>query len=315
MSKSFKLLITLGDAAGIGPEVVFKSILNIKVPKNFKLYIVGEEVCFKRYKLNLKEISKKIELIRVRVLKNKKFPIGRLNLSTSKAGFLYLKEAVRLLKKGEFKGIVTAPLNKEGISRFLKIDFKGHTDFFEKEFKRKTVMLFSYKDFRVSLLTRHIPLRKVFLKLTQTNLKEHLEILVSSLKKLFKIKDPKIGVCGLNPHAGESGKFGDEERILEDVIKNFKRKGIKITGPFSPDTIFVHWKKFDCILSLYHDQGLIPFKLLFFNKGTNISLGLPFVRTSPIHGTAFDIAGKNKADFNSMKNSILEAIKLLKNAS
>ncbi len=316
MSKSIpKILITIGDPAGIGPEVVFKSILNIHLPKNLKLYIIGEEICFRKCNLNLKEIAKKIELISVKALKNENFCIGRLNSRTSKASFLYLKKATELIKKGDFKALVTAPLNKEGITRFLKIDFKGHTDFFEKEFKRKTVMLFSYKNFRVSLLTRHIPLKKVFQKLTEFNLKEHSEILIYSLKKLFKIRNPKIGVCGLNPHAGEGGVIGNEEEILKKVIRSFQKKGVKIIYPLPADTIFVHWKEFDCIIALYHDQGLIPFKLLFFNKGVNITLGLPFIRTSPIHGTAFNIVGKNKADFNSMKNSILEALRLLKNAS
>ncbi|MBU3911023.1 MAG: 4-hydroxythreonine-4-phosphate dehydrogenase PdxA [Candidatus Omnitrophica bacterium] len=219
-------------------------------------------------------------------------------------GFGAIKKAVEILKKGRAQALVTAPVNKSVVR------FKGHTEYLAKATNtRKFAMMFYAASMKVTIVTRHLPLLKVPRSLTRENIETAIDLTNKALKKYFEISKPRIGVCGLNPHAGEQGLMGDEEKkIIIPAIKRAKRNAPGVQGPLPGDAAFymAHKGMLDAVVAMYHDQGLAPFKMLAFNKGVNVTLGLPFIRTSPDHGTAYDIAGKGIADPNSMK----EAMKL-----
>ena len=215
--------------------------------------------------------------------------------------------------KKKFDAIVTLPINKKILSS-KKEKFIGHTEYIAKKCKiKKEVMMLATSKLRVALLTTHHSIKEIPSLITKSKLKKSLEVINNDLKTKFKIKDPKIIVTGLNPHSGENGEFGNEEiKIISPVIKELKKKNFYIDGPVPADTAFVdkNIKKYDVFLAMYHDQGLAPFKALSFGKGVNITLGLPFVRTSVDHGTAYDIVGTKKIDSSSFFEAIKMAIKL-----
>ncbi len=304
-----KLAITIGDPAGIGPEIVYKTLKRTPLPKTVKITIVGQKKCFwnQGYKV---ERLKGIEFLEISVIKGKDIPLGRENKLCGLAGYRYFHASLNLIKRNLADGLVTAPLDKKAVN-MAGVGFQGHTEELERYFKKKTVMLMSSPEIRVSLFTRHLPLSRVASRIKESSLKEHIEILRSSLIRLYGISNPSLGICGFNPHAGEGGLFGDEEKRILRVVKTLKDPLVK--GPFPADTLFLKRKEFDCFVGLYHDQAMIPFKLLSFRKGANVTLGLDFVRTSPPHGVALDIAGKNTADFRPFKYALLEAIKLVRN--
>ncbi|MBU1061805.1 MAG: 4-hydroxythreonine-4-phosphate dehydrogenase PdxA [Candidatus Omnitrophica bacterium] len=228
-------------------------------------------------------------------------------------GFCAIEKAALILKKGEAQGLVTAPVNKAAINR-SGIPFKGHTEYLASiTHTKKIVMMFCGGPFKVTIVTRHVALRDVPRVITQENIKDAIILTDRALKRYFKIPRPKIGICGLNPHCGESGLIGTEEKnIIIPAIEKIRSKVKGIQGPISTDVIFYmsYHRKLDAVISMYHDQGLGPFKMVAFDKGVNVSLGLPFVRTSPDHGTAYDIAGKGKANPNSMKEAIRLAVSM-----
>ena len=270
MKKRPTILITTGDPNGIGPEVTRKALKDpcIKSLANFSI----------------------IE-------------------PSDKTGFDAIKKAVEILKEGKANGIVTAPVNKSAINK-SSIHFKGHTEYFAKITHTKNfAMMFCGGPLRITIVTRHVPLEEVPALLTQKKIEEAIVLTDVALRRYFKIHTPRIGVCSLNPHCGEGGLTGTEERdIILPAIKNVRSKIYGLQGPLSADAIFymAYTGKLDAVVSMYHDQGLGPFKMIAFENGVNVTLGLPFVRTSPTHGTAYDIAGKGIANPRSMK----EAIKL-----
>lgn len=318
------IALSMGDPTGIGPEVCLKALLSPSLYRISRPFIVGK----KRY---LEEEKRKLgistPLRRIENLKEGKFtpsflefmepegpsppiPKGKIDPRGAKVALDCVEKAVNLALKREIQALVTAPLNKEALRR-LGVPAQGHTELLRTLSKVKEVemMLVGEKTFRVVLLTRHLPLREIFPQITQERIISCLRLTSWGLKKWFSLSSPLIGVAGMNPHRGEGGTLGREEKeIIEPAIEEVTKEGIRVEGPFSPDTVFLllREKKLDAVVSLYHDQGLIPFKLLYFQRGVNLTLGLPFVRTSPVHGTALDIAGKGKAEETSMR----EAIKL-----
>ena len=227
-----------------------------------------------------------------------------------RASIAYIDKALELAGEGEIDALVTAPVNKESVRLSGVKDFQGHTEYIaEKAGVKNVAMMFVGEAFKITLVTRHVPLNEVSRNLSINSICSTIILTDKYLKKFFQIRNPRIGVAGLNPHAGEDGIFGDEEkRLIKPAITKASRLVRNIRDPISPDVVFYEClnKKFDAVIAMYHDQALIPFKMLYFKNGVNLTLGLPFVRTSPDHGTAFDIAGKGAADPSSM----IEAIRL-----
>ncbi|MBI5145328.1 MAG: 4-hydroxythreonine-4-phosphate dehydrogenase PdxA, partial [Candidatus Omnitrophica bacterium] len=237
------------------------------------------------------------------------FSFGKISAEYGQASLEYLDKALELIKRGEIDCLVTCPLSKEAVN-LAGIKFSGHTEYLAKRTKtRDVVMMLVNKEMRFSLVTRHIPLKKVSPTLNRDNLSKTIFITRQYLKKMFSIKEPRIIVCGVNPHASDNGLLGSEEnKIIQPVIKKLKKFIKYLDGPLSADVAIYKAKQreYDCVIAMYHDQALIPLKLLSRDQGVNITLGLPFVRTSPLHGTAFDIAGTSLAN----PSSLMEAIKL-----
>ncbi len=300
--------ITLGDPAGIGPEVTAKALSKMAGRNGCRFLVIGDPATFRRH---FKKSSKSIELYPVDAKADWKpgFPTG----NSGKASLEFLDTAVDLLKSKIIHALVTAPLAKESVCRF-EPGFVGHTEYLAQAFGVKRFdMMFVTDDIKTVIVTRHIPISKISGAITQSKVFDTIELTHAVLQKNFRIPRPSIAVCGLNPHAGEGGLIGSEEiKTIIPAIRKAKGRGIHVSGPFSGDTMFVpaRRKDFNAIISMYHDQGLIAMKTMFFSKVVNLTIGLPFVRTSPAHGTAFDIAGQGKADPSSMAEAIKLAVRL-----
>lgn len=299
-SNNRTILITIGDPAGIGPEVAMKALASHKISGLANFLIIGDGSVIDKIKkcLNLKSDVPLLDL------KNASKGNGRASIE-------YIDEAIRLLKDGRADALVTGPVSKSSIMRAGVTDFKGHTEYLaERAGAKDYAMMFVGDKLKVTLVTRHIALKDIPKTLSIDSIYRAIVLTHKYLKKYFSIRNPKIGVAGLNPHAGEVGLFGGEEGSLITPAINKASEFLKarISGPLPPDIIFYEAfnKKFDAVISMYHDQALIPFKLVHFKNGVNLTLGLPFIRTSPDHGTAFAIAGKGIADPSSM----IEAIRL-----
>ncbi len=315
------LALTMGDPAGIGPEIILRSLSSPAVKDLADYIIVGDlkvlikaQTALDRYNAPcLKDLSE-INIIDLKNAPKAGFLFGRESAACGRASVEYIKKAFDLISAGTADGMVTAPINKSaaGKAGFL---FPGHTEYLAnlagvKDF----VMMLEGGPLRVSLVTRHIRLRNVPKRLTVKNITDTITITINALKEDFGIARPRICVSALNPHAGEGGMFGNEEaEIILPAVRKFRNSGV--TGPFPADAVFydAYKGKFDCVICLYHDQGLIPLKMIARDRGVNITLGLGFVRTSPDHGTAFDIAGKAKADPGSMETAIKTAARMTLN--
>lgn len=227
-----------------------------------------------------------------------------------------LTVATQCLKDGDIHALVTAPIHKSN-TQIADFNYTGHTPFLKEKFEAKDVLMLLFdQDFRVALVTEHIPVAEVARHITAARLNTKLHLLEESLIKDFGIDKPKIAVLGLNPHCGDQGLIGKEDlEIIKPVVDQFMEKGSLVFGPYSADAFFArrHDRKFDAVLAMYHDQGLIPFKSLSHGEGVNFTAGLRVVRTSPDHGVAFDIAGKNEASPDSMREAVFQAITLLRN--
>ena len=314
-SKDFKIAISMGCPAGIGPEVIVKSLdyFQKNQPDILKhLLIIGD----KKVLNNIAQILN-LQLPSVEILSLSELEIepGTPTLEGYKAMAHYVQTAIELAKKGEVQAIVTAPITKEGLNK-VNIPYAGHTDWLAKSFNVKDyVMCFYGEKMIVSLVTTHIPLKKVPESISAEKIFKVALLSYDFLKRLGK-KEPKIALCGLNPHAGEKGLLGDEEEtIIKEALEKCWENNIPVSGPYPSDSLFywVYKKRFDLVIALYHDQGLIPFKLVHFEDGVNITLGLPVIRTSPCHGTAYDIAGKGIANPFSFISALKLALRLLQN--
>ncbi|MBU4333744.1 MAG: 4-hydroxythreonine-4-phosphate dehydrogenase PdxA [Candidatus Omnitrophica bacterium] len=293
----------MGDPSGIGPEIIAKALSKPQIRNLASFKIIGDLGIYKRYS---KKEYKNCSFIDLKAIQPKCFKIGKINEHSGKAAFAYLEKSVELLKSGEINSIVTAPVCKEAIS-LSHPSFCGHTEFFAAAFNvKKYGMMFLGPNLRLLLATRHMPINKIPAVLTSELIYETIDLADKTLKNTFRIKKPSIAILGLNPHAGEGGLLGKEEIeiIIPAMNKAIKHK-IAVSGPFSADTFFIDRQvKYDMIIAIYHDQGLIPIKTLYFTQLVNFTIGLPIIRTSPAHGTAFDIAGKGTADPASMIESI-----------
>ena len=307
--------ITMGDPFGIGPEIILKALFCSEIQSICSFVIYGDAEILNEAK-KLTGIKNELKIISVTNLDKNDLSIGSPSAEGGRASILYIREAVKHALQGTIDAIVTAPISKESI-HLAGSTYPGHTEMLKDlTGARNVAMLFEGGEFRVVLVTIHCALSEVPTLITQDRVFNAIELTHNSLVGLFNIRSPKIVVCGLNPHAGESGIFGNEE--TEHIIPAVRRAtdlGIDVTGPLPADTIFYRARKgiWDAVISMYHDQGLIPFKMLSFDEGVNVTLGLPIIRTSPDHGTAFDIAWEGKANPSSMIAAIKVAARLARN--
>ena len=330
--KKVKIGITLGDPAGIGMEITLKALQDKKLREQATFLLIGDYSALIHLQRNLGISSPNYhilgdigklrlsdELINFVNLGNINFsiPFGKVDARCGRAAYEYINMACLLLRSNNnLDALVTAPINKESLN-LAGFHFQGHTQILAQRFKARYVrMLFAAENFKVILNSIHVPLKSVPELTTRKSVQDTIFAVHRFMNTYFKVKKPRIAVCGLNPHAGEDGLFGDEEKtqIIPAIKKSLAQK-VKAEGPFPADTVF--WKakqgEYDVVVAMYHDQACIPFKTLYFDKGVNITLGLPFVRTSPDHGTAFDIAGKNQADPSAMKEAIRLAVEMASN--
>jgi len=238
-----------------------------------------------------------VELLDLDIVKEVR--LGTSDAACGEASYQYIMEALRLLSSGTLSALVTCPISKKSI-RQAGIGFPGHTELLAHYWGvTDYVMMMAAGSFRVSLVTIHIPLKDVPARITSRAVLTCITVTHASLKDYFSIKEPRIHVCGLNPHAGEQGLMGEEERFISEAIGRARALGMRVEGPFPADSLF-HTRDCDAFVAMYHDQGLIPVKTIDFRRTVNITLGLPFVRTSVGHGTGFDIAGRGTADPTSL---------------
>jgi len=312
-----KFFISPGDPAGIGPEVTLKALSkNKKIQNNFIL--AGDKNLYQNLisqnnlDLNLIEEDSDEEgvIFKHFPLKNN-VSIGNPDVGNANYIIDILSHGALGCLKNEFKGLITGPINKELINQ-SGFEFSGHTEFLADIANvKKVVMLLMNKKLKIALLTTHIPLSEVPSKISKKNLENTISIISDEFENTWKIKNPSICLLGLNPHAGEGGFIGHEE---EEILKPFVNSSPKnVFGPISADTAFIeeNINKYDVFLAMYHDQGLPVIKSMGFGNTLNVTMGLPFIRISVDHGTAYEIAGKNKADFSSMDEALKTSFSLL----
>jgi len=303
----------MGDPSGIGPEVTVKALSDRSISRLAHFQVIGDFSVIDRVRKSLRA-KPEISLLDLANIPSTNFAFGIQRPAFGKASMEYIDEALKLLKAGEADALVTAPVNKSSIRSAGFKEFEGHTEYLAQlSGAKEFAMMFVGKHLKITLVTRHIALKDVARTITEDMIYRTIRITYEHLKKYFGIKDPKIAVAGLNPHASDSGLFGDEEETV--IIPAIKKASIAIKniyGPLPADAVFYETLKgkFDAVVAMYHDQALAPFKTLYFNDGVNLTLGLPFIRTSPDHGTAFDIAGRSIADPTSMKEAIRLACSL-----
>jgi len=321
--------ITMGDAAGIGPEVIVKALAEPQIRRAAKFIVFGmnEQLCYAADNAEIEpywgrhqheKISRHCPYkVVVADYDDYSVPpwIRRPSKSAGEASIRFCLDAIDAARAGIIDAVVTAPINKTSW-KLAGANWPGHTEMLAQRCKSKRkVMMFIAGELKLALATIHEALFEVRHKFTIGCVFEPIDLLNTALQEYFGIENPKIGVAALNPHAGEAGQFGDEEkRIITPAILLAQHHGINCQGPFPADTLFLRavQGEFDAVVAMYHDQGLIPVKLLAFHNAVNVTLGIPIIRTSPAHGTAFDIAGKDLANPAGMKAAITTAIQMVK---
>ncbi len=319
------LAVTMGDPAGIGPEITLKALANNTLPDDCRAFIIGDlpvlgQACkFTGISANLYAMSSIndfqegcINVLDMHQIAPRDFTIGEAQKQCGKAAFTYIIKAISLAKEGLVDGVVTNPINKSAL-HMAGIDFPGHTEIFAHETQTDNFsMLFMLDSISVIFVTTHCSLREALKRITKKNVYTSIIRLNDTLKSIG-VEEPLIGVGGLNPHAGENGLFGNEEqRYIEPAMKQAQQEGISVEGPLPPDTAFMRGfiGEFDGIVSMLHDHGFVAFKSRDFEHGVNITVGLPIIRTSVGHGTAFDIAGTGEASEISLMAAIYAAYKM-----
>lgn len=316
--------LTMGDPAGIGPEICLRALREPAVLARCTPVLFGDSPVLKRVAqaagiaqpdcrvAAVAELDEFFEIdgpliIDCGAIEAANIVPGKVSAACGQAGYRYIEHAIRAALAGKIDGVVTAPIHKESLS-LSGVKFPGHTEIFTAltGAKRSCMMLYSDK-LTVSMATTHIGYHEVPGRLSADRVLNVIELTAQAMRQLLR-REPLLGVCGLNPHAGEHGLFGrhEEENFVEPAVKSARERGIRIVGPLVPDAAFTtaQRKRFDAIVTLYHDQGHIPFKMLAFDTGVNITLGLPIIRTSVDHGTAFDIAWQGKAQATSLFSAI-----------
>ncbi|MEE2770735.1 MAG: 4-hydroxythreonine-4-phosphate dehydrogenase PdxA [Bacteroidota bacterium] len=325
-SEMIKLGISIGDLNGIGSEIVLKTfddprMLEFCTPV---IFANSKTINFlkKHFDLSLhfqgidepsKAIDGKINVMNV-WKENVKVNFGEEDTRIGDYAFRSLEAATQALKSDEIDVLVTAPINKHTIQSD-KFNFPGHTDYLARELNGKSLMFMITDNLKVGLLTDHVALKDIANTITPELIEDKIAIIQQTLKQDFRVEKPKIAVLGINPHSGDNGVIGKEdEEILKPTIQKIRDKGHLVFGPYSADSFFgsKNYQNFDAVVASYHDQGLIPFKTLSFGRGVNFTAGLSKVRTSPDHGTAFEIAGKNEANINSFKEAVFKALEIFK---
>ena len=312
MSKP-RIGITIGDPSGIGPEVVEKAVNSLEVNKLCTPVVIGcgRFLCAKR-----RSTRSRAEFVDVGCPDISSVSPGKYSAATGLASFRFLERSIYLLKQKKIAAVATAPISKEAL-RLAGINYSGHTEFFADYTGTKDyAMLMVAGPLRAVMATRHLPLSEVAKNITPQSIVSTALLARRFLIEKFKIKDPRLAVCALNPHAGENGLLGKEEGlIIEPAVKLLLKLKVRAAGPLPADSAWlkVKRKEFDLLVGMYHDQVMIPLKVLNPEKIVNITAGLPFIRTSPGHGTGFDIAGKNVANPSSMIEAIKVAAALCKN--
>ena len=319
--------ISAGDLNGIGTELIIKVFSDNRVLEQCTPVIFSSNKVINFYRKSVPDINLNYQHIKDLNHPNPKqlniyncweeevvITPGQLNEIGGKYAVKSLLTAAKALKEKKIQGLVTAPIHKKNIQS-SEFSFTGHTPFLKKFFDvNDVVMMLCADNFRVALVTEHVPVNEVAKHITKESVLSKLNIINASLQKDFGIDKPRIAVLGLNPHAGDEGLVGNEEEIIiKPAIKEAKNNNILAVGPYSADAFFARrqFEKFDAVLAMYHDQGLIPFKALAIDEGINYTAGLPEVRTSPDHGVAFDIAGKSKADASSFMRAVFECIDII----
>ena len=322
--EKIKVGVSVGDLNGIGPEIIIKTFedqrsLELCTPVVFCNSRLMQ--FFKKHfnsKINFHEISSldKVKQGKVNVFNVWKegvnIQFGVEDKSVGAYAIKSLESAVAALKEGAIDVLVTAPINKSNIQS-EKFTFPGHTDYLNQELDGNSLMFMISENLRVGLLTDHVPVKDVPSHITEELIRKKVETVATSLKQDFAINKPKIAVLAINPHAGDNGVIGNEDdTILRPTLEKLREEDTLVYGPYSADSFFGsnNYQKFDAVIASYHDQGLIPFKTITFGSGVNFTAGLNKVRTSPDHGTAYEIAGQGKADNSSFKHAVYAAIEI-----
>jgi 4-hydroxythreonine-4-phosphate dehydrogenase len=318
-----------GDLNGIGPEIIIKTLSDSRLLDLCTPVIFSSNKLINFYRKGIADINfnftstkdfGRLNHKQVNIFNcwEEEVPVspGSLTEQAGQYAVKSLKAATQALKEGKVDALVTAPIHKKNIQG-PEFSYTGHTPFLKDFFDVPDVlMLLISENLKVGLVTEHIPLKDVARMITREGISSKLSILYNSLQRDFNIAKPRIAVLALNPHAGDEGLIGtEEEDIIKPAIKDSKQHNMLVSGPFSADAFFAraHYNKFDAVLAMYHDQGLIPFKSFAYGEGVNFTAGLPNIRTSPDHGTAFDIAGKFRADPTSFRSAIFSCLDILKN--
>lgn len=318
--------ISCGDINGIGPEVIVKAFSDHRILELCTPVIFGSGKLLNFYRKAVPDVHLNYNIIKdFSRLNQKQLHVfncweeevainpGQLNETGGKYAVLSLQAAMQALQEGHIQGLVTAPIHKKNVQS-AQFNYTGHTPFLKDASGANDVLMILYTtNLKVALVTEHVPVKDIAKYITRENLLSKLNLLHHSLRKDFGIDKPKIAVLGLNPHAGDEGLIGtEEESIIKPTIKEAKQKML-VFGPYSADAFFARnsYLQFDAVLAMYHDQGLIPLKSIAGGEGVNYTAGMPFVRTSPDHGTAFDIAGKNIADPTSFISALFECIDII----
>ena len=322
-----KVAISVGDTNGIGYEIIIKTLANKDILDFFTPIIFGSTKHLSFYKNLLQDesiqfygidsIDKAVDR-KINVLNLWKDPapmeFGQPTKASGQMAFESLEAASQAVKEGKCDVLVTAPINKKNIQSEA-FQFPGHTEYLGEVWGGNPLMFLVTDKLKVSLVTQHIPLKDVATSISKENIRKKIQALHKSLIEDYGVRKPKIAVLGLNPHAGDDGLLGQEEHeIISPAIQSFYEKGNLVFGPYAADSFFsgMAFQSFDAVLGMYHDQVLTPFKTLCFEEGVNYTASLPFVRTSPDHGVAYDIAGKGVADPTSFKEAIFTAIAIFR---
>lgn len=316
-----------GDLNGVGTELIIKTLGDNRILDFCTPVVFASNKLINFYKkvlpdipfnfLSIKELSR-VNHKQINVFncweEDVAITPGVMNEIGGRYGVKSLTIAAQALKEGKIQALVTAPLHKKNIQS-ADFNYTGHTPYLKSLYNAKDVVMFLTSDnLRVGLVTEHVAVKDIAQYITKENILSKLQIMQWSLQKDFGIDKPKIAVLGLNPHAGDEGLIGkEEEEVIRPAVKDAKYQNMMVTGPFSADAFFARgqYERFDAVLAMYHDQGLIPFKSLSIGEGVNFTAGLPGIRTSPDHGTAFDIAGKNKADESSFRAAVFACVEII----
>lgn len=333
MSNLVKVGITHGDSNGVGYEILMKAFSDKRLTELLNPIIYGSSKVASYHRKVLNSRSAPFNMIANcleakegsvnfinTVTEDVKVEIGKSNETAGHAAYVALENAVADIKNAQIDALVTLPINKDSIQG-QNFKFTGHTEYLEdrtsdEKRRSKALMILASEYLRIALVTTHLPIAEVAKSITKELVVEKIKTLNNSLKRDFFIDNPRIAVLSLNPHAGENGLLGkEEEEIIEPAIKSCLERDIFCSGPYAADGFFGSgkYKQFDAVLAMYHDQGLVPFKTIAMDSGVNFTAGLPIVRTSPAHGTAYDIAGKNEASEKSFLQALYMAVDIHRN--